>query len=79
MLSGGNSLFPGFRERLEREVSLLCPNNPNRIRVIAPAERKHLAWIGGASITSLTSFNSMWLTKEEYDESGPSPIIRKMF
>ena len=79
VLSGGNSLFPGFRERLEREVSLLCPNNPNRIRVIAPAERKHLAWIGGASITSLTSFNSMWLTKEEYDESGPSPIIRKMF
>ena len=79
VLSGGNSLFPGLRERLEKEVSLLYPNNPNNIRVIAPAERKHLAWIGGTVIASLTSFNSMWISKEEYDESGPAPIIRKMF
>ena len=71
VLSGGNSLISGFRNRLEKEISLLSSHN-NRIRVIAPKERKHLAWIGGASLASLSTFNSMWISKQEYDESGPS-------
>ena len=77
VLSGGNSLFPGLRERLEREISLLYPNTSNKIRVVAPTERKHLAWIGGTILASLTSFNSMWMSKQEYDESGPMPIHRR--
>ena len=78
VLSGGSSLFPGLRERLEREVSLLSPLSTN-VRVIAPAERKFLAWIGGANLTSLSTFSSMWISKQEYDESGPMIIRRRVF
>ena len=70
VLSGGSTLFPGLRERLEREVSLLSPLS-TKVRVIATAERKYLAWIGGANLASLSTFNRMWTSKEEYDESGP--------
>ena len=79
VLSGGNSLFPGLRERLEREISLLYPNTSNKIRVVAPTERKHLAWIGGTITASLSSFNSMWMSKEEYDECCPMPGYKSLF
>ena len=78
VLSGGSSLFPGIKQRLEREISLLSPLS-NKPRVIAPAERKYLPWIGGANLASLSTFNSMWYSKEEYDESGPSIVTRKIF
>lgn len=71
VLSGGSSLISGLRERLEKEISLLS-SHAYKIRVIAPTERKYLAWIGGSILTSLSTFNSMWISKEEYDETGHS-------
>ena len=78
VLSGGNSLFPGFRERLEREISLLSPQT-NTVKVIAPRERRYLAWIGGANLVSLSIINTMWLSKQEYDESGPCVLRCKRY
>ena len=78
VLSGGNSLFPGFRERLEREISLLSPQT-NQVKVIAPQERKLLAWIGGANLASLSVFTQMCTSKQEYDESGPCTSRRRIF
>merc|ERR1712193_164007 len=34
------------------------------------ADRKHSVWIGGSILASLSTFQAMWITKEEYDESG---------
>jgi len=30
-------------------------------------------------LASLSTFQSMWITKEEYDESGPGIVHRKCF
>merc|ERR1712243_88621 len=46
---------------------------------IAPPERKYSIWIGGSIVTSLSTFQTMWVTKEEYEESGAAIIHRKCF
>merc|ERR1711972_1060499 len=37
---------------------------------IAPPERKYSVWIGGSILSSLSTFQQMWITKQEYDECG---------
>ena len=45
-----------------------------------PKVDPHLSiWIGGSILSSLSVFQQMWVSKEEYDESGPSIIVRRPF
>jgi len=76
VLSGGTTMFPGIAERLHREVSILAPKT-TRVKIVAPPERKYSVWIGGSVLASLTTFQSMWITKEEYDESGVGIIHQR--
>jgi actin-related protein len=48
-------------------------------QVVAPPERKYSVWIGGSILASLSTFQQMWISKSEYDESGPSIVHRKCF
>lgn len=50
-----------------------------RVKVVAPPERKYSVWIGGSILASLATFQQMWISKQEYDESGPSIVHRKCF
>merc|ERR1711953_679115 len=50
-----------------------------KIKIIAPPEREHSAWIGGSILASLSTFQQMWISKQEYDESGPSIVHKKCF
>merc|ERR1711971_1356576 len=61
---------------LEQEVKALAPDSMT-IKIIAPPERKYSVWIGGSILSSLSTFEEMWIKKEEYDESGPSIVHRK--
>ncbi|KAK0144984.1 Actin, alpha cardiac [Merluccius polli] len=47
--------------------------------IIAPPERKYSVWIGGSILASLSTFQQMWISKQEYDEAGPSIVHRKCF
>ena len=47
-----------------------------QVKIVAPAERKYSVWIGGSILASLSTFQSMWCTKEEYDEAGSSIVHR---
>jgi actin-related protein len=76
VMSGGTTMFGGIPERLQKEVKDLAPNTMD-IKVIAPPERKYSVWIGGSILASLSTFEEMWVTKEEYDDSGPSIVHRK--
>jgi len=78
VLSGGTTMFPGIAERLNKEVVALAPSSM-KIKVIAPPERKYSVWIGGSILSSLSTFQTMWINKTEYDESGPSIVHRKCF
>ena len=71
LLSGGTSMFKGLKERLEKEIKDLVPQSmKEEIKVIASDERKFLAWIGGSILSSLSTFESFWIPKEEYEEEG---------
>jgi len=78
ILSGGSTMFPGIAERLQKEITAFAPSSM-KIKVIAPPERKYSCWIGGSIMASLSTFQQMWMSKEEYDESGPSIVHRKCF
>merc|ERR1719410_3179452 len=78
VLSGGSTMFPGIDARLLHEMQQLSPAQI-KVKVIAPAERKYSVWIGGSILSSLQSFQEMWITKDHYDESGPSIVHRMCF
>jgi len=78
VLSGGTTMFNGIGERMDKEIIALAPPTM-KIKVVAPPERKYSVWIGGSILASLSTFASMWIAKEEYDESGPSIVHRKCF
>jgi len=71
-------MYEGIGERLTEELKKLAPQSM-KIKVIAPPERKYSVWIGGSILSSLSTFQNMWITKGEYDESGPGIVHRKCF
>merc|ERR1719410_155703 len=76
VMSGGSTMYPQIDERMTAEVKALAPNSM-KIKVIAPPERKYSVWIGGSILASLSTFENMWIKKDEYDEAGPSIVHRK--
>lgn len=78
VLSGGTTMFNNLAERLTGEVETLTGNKA-RIRVYAHPQRKYAVWVGGSILSSLSSFESMWITREEYNEHGASVVHSKCF
>jgi len=76
VMSGGTTMFNGIAERMQKEIKALAPDSMT-IKIIAPPERKYSVWIGGSILSSLSTFEEMWITKAEYDEAGPSIVHRK--
>eukprot|EP01083_Nonionella_stella_P086766 241222_1 len=75
VLCGGNTMFDGLPERIEKELRSLYPQWPFRIH--APPERQYSTWVGGSILASLCTFEEMWITKREYEEYGPAIVHRK--
>lgn len=69
--SGGTTMYPGMADRMQKEITALAPSSM-KIKIVAPPERKYSVWIGGSILASLSTFQQMWISKLEYDESGPS-------
>jgi len=76
VLSGGSTMFPNVDARLNQELTALAPASI-KVKVVAPPERKYSVWIGGSILSSLSTFQEMWVSKDMYDESGPS-IVHKI-
>ena len=74
VVSGGSSLFPGFTERLTKEVE---SKTSETVSITAPMERKYLPWVGCSVLSGLSSFQSLCVTQADYEEVGPSIIHRK--
>ncbi|KAG8868449.1 actin [Serendipita sp. 405] len=94
VLSGGTTMYSGIADRLTKELTHLAPTSM-KVRVAAPPERKYSVWIGGSilgmkkldlspiklivRLASLSTFQNLWISKQEYDESGPGIVHRKCF
>ena len=75
VLSGGSTMFLGFKERLTREIKELIPDSID-VKIIAPPERMYSVWIGGSILASLKTFNRMWISRRDYKEMGPQVVHR---
>lgn len=78
VLSGGSTMYAGIADRMQKEMTTLAPNTM-KVKTVAPPERKYSVWIGGSILSSLSTFQQMWITKAEYDDSGPGIVHRKCF
>ncbi|XP_078242978.1 uncharacterized protein LOC110086817 isoform X1 [Pogona vitticeps] len=78
VLAGGSTLFPGLRERLLKELQTLAPKGM-LAKVEAPGDRMFSVWIVASVLTSLASFNDMWVTRQEYKEIGCTVLQKKCF
>jgi len=76
IMSGGSTMYEGLPERLEKELDSLAPQ-PGMAKIVAPADRYYSVWNGGSTLCSLATFESQWITKEEYEESGVEIVHRK--
>ena len=76
VISGGNTLFSNYNERLQRELGYLLPSIL-KTRCVTVSDRLYSQWLGGAIVSALSIFQPMWITRAEYDECGPSVIHRK--
>ncbi|PIK59741.1 putative actin-related protein 6 [Apostichopus japonicus] len=71
ILTGGNSLFPGFKERVERDVRAMAPLD-YEVKVTLPENAITHSWQGGKKLSQKDDFSSMCVTKKEFEEHGQS-------
>ncbi|XP_020627938.1 actin, cytoskeletal 3-like [Orbicella faveolata] len=74
VLSGGSTMFPGIAKKTQKEITSLAPSTMrDGDRCFVP-EGRYSVWIGGSILTSLSTFQQVWI----YDESDPL-LVRKGF
>jgi Actin len=58
-------MFHGIAYHVQKELTALAPSTM-KIKIITPPERKYSVWISGSILASLSTFQQMWISKEEY-------------
>uniref|UniRef100_A0A8C9F8C0 Actin related protein 6 n=1 Tax=Pavo cristatus TaxID=9049 RepID=A0A8C9F8C0_PAVCR len=69
VLTGGNTLFPGFRDRVYSEVRCLTPTDYD-VSVVLPENPITYSWEGGKLISENDDFEDLVVTREDYEEHG---------
>ena len=77
VLSGGTTMFDGIHTHTEKEIKALAPASM-KIKIVAPPPSASTR-SGSVILASLSTFQQMWIFKQEYDESGPQIVHRKCF
>ena len=78
VLTGGSSLFPGLKERLEKELNTMLQEAGMKltVNIMTPENRQYAVWIGASKLAALPEFQKSWITREEYEREGPRIIHR---
>ena len=75
ILSGGNTMYDGFPERLTKEMKILASQSmKDEINILASNDRNLAAWKGASILSTTSLFDNKWITKKEYEEKGPSVV-----
>ena len=75
VLSGGNTMFNGMGQRIKKELQNLS-NYCKEIQVVEPKIFAS-AWVGGSIFASLSTFEEICITSDEYEENGPGVVHKK--
>jgi len=73
VLCGGSTMFPGFAERIQAELTYgsYCP------KITAHPQRQYSTWQGGSYLATFADFKKSWISKKEYKEAGPAIVHKK--
>lgn len=83
VISGANTIFPGFSSRLDAEVRALYRQKINKdiklpINIVDSPTRKFSVFQGAAFLANVYADNTTyWITKEDWDEVGVKIIHDK--
>ena len=66
-------MYPEIDARSKKELRTVV-SNAKQDTITTPSERQYSVWIGGSILSSLNTFAEMWITKEEYDVTGPGIV-----
>lgn len=83
IITGGCSLMPNLIERIQKELMdmniLGLGHRVKTFTTVSTAERKYTNWLGGSILASMSTFNNMCMSQQEYQEHGAILIERKCF
>jgi len=92
VLSGGSTLYKNFGKRLQLDVKRICSNRidamfeasggtikpqPIDVQVLSHDLQRYAVWFGGSMLANMPAFPQQLITREQYDECGPS-IMRRV-
>lgn len=79
ILSGGNTMIKGYAEALKINLEkVLGKEYEDCVKIICPKDRKYSVWMGASVVCSVGNFQHIWMTKNEFEEIGPS-VFHKNF
>jgi len=80
VLTGGTSLFPGLKERLELELNRMLKEAGINLTVSIslPKRRQFAVWMGASRLAALPEFQRSWIERSEYEREGPRIVHRSV-
>ncbi len=84
VLSGGTTMMAGFPQRIKKTLSNYLDNDYNynsSPQIIAEGNRSISTWIGASMVASMSSFDKVFIKKEDFNENGEDrlPLFSKIF
>lgn len=93
VLAGGTTMLPGFSQRFQDELGTAMrgrspPGSGGTVTVVPDplvrergynSQRRVAAWVGGSMLASLSTFQDMHITKQEWEEYHEAILDRKCF
>ena len=73
VLTGGNTMFNGFADRIKEDVLKFFPGFGG-VKVVEAPDRKYAVWAGASVLSTLSSFKESIIPKAAYEEHGPSIV-----
>lgn len=78
VLGGGNTMIPGLRKRILKDVTHLAPASV-KVECHSSPQRKYATWTGGSLLASQSQMDEIWITPELYKEVGPDSLTIRCF
>jgi actin-related protein len=75
---GGPAATVGLARRLQADLQVLA-GQQYQTKVIALKQPQFSPWVGGSILGSMSTVPKMWISRVEYEESGPEIVFRKCF
>lgn len=74
VVAGGTSMLPGLAPRLRKELGQVLPHSESyMVDMCVDSQRRYAAWIGGSMFASLSTFDTLAITRQEFEE-GKSDV-----